>query len=155
MSYTPTTWTTGDTVTATKMNKLEQGVANAGSALICTCAYVSEEGGYFLDKTVAEIYDAYNAGTPIFIKFSYGTGYDQYQSWHFMMPVVQLYSYAYQDVLKIIATRAKRQDVSGAYLSWTPALMIFSATGASYHPQYEKTIYATSASVGVDTGLDF
>lgn len=30
MSYTPTTWTTGDTITATKMNKLEQGVANAG-----------------------------------------------------------------------------------------------------------------------------
>lgn len=34
MSYTPTTWTTGDTVTATKMNKLEQGVANAGSSAI-------------------------------------------------------------------------------------------------------------------------
>lgn len=30
MSYTPTNWVTGDTVTATKMNKLEQGVANAG-----------------------------------------------------------------------------------------------------------------------------
>lgn len=30
MSYTPTTWTTGDTITATKLNKIEQGVANAG-----------------------------------------------------------------------------------------------------------------------------
>lgn len=30
MSYTPTTWTTGDTVTATKMNKIENGIANAG-----------------------------------------------------------------------------------------------------------------------------
>lgn len=30
MAYTPTTWVTGDTVTATKLNKLEQGVANAG-----------------------------------------------------------------------------------------------------------------------------
>lgn len=30
MAYTPTTWATGDTVTATKLNKLEQGVANAG-----------------------------------------------------------------------------------------------------------------------------
>ena len=36
MAYTPTTWVTGDTVTATKMNKLEQGVANAGSAMIVT-----------------------------------------------------------------------------------------------------------------------
>ena len=31
MAYTPTTWTTGDTVTATKMNKIENGIANAGN----------------------------------------------------------------------------------------------------------------------------
>jgi hypothetical protein len=30
MSYTPTTWQTGDTITAEKLNKLENGVANAG-----------------------------------------------------------------------------------------------------------------------------
>lgn len=30
MSYTPTTWTTGDTITATAMNKIENGIANAG-----------------------------------------------------------------------------------------------------------------------------
>lgn len=30
MAYTPTTWVTGDTITATKLNKLEQGVSNAG-----------------------------------------------------------------------------------------------------------------------------
>lgn len=29
MSYTPTTWTTGDTVTASAMNKIEQGIAGA------------------------------------------------------------------------------------------------------------------------------
>ena len=29
MSYTPTTWTTGDTITATAMNKIENGIANA------------------------------------------------------------------------------------------------------------------------------
>lgn len=31
MSYTPTTWTTGDTVDATAMNKIENGIANAGN----------------------------------------------------------------------------------------------------------------------------
>ncbi len=31
MSYTPTTWTTGDTITASAMNKIENGIANAGS----------------------------------------------------------------------------------------------------------------------------
>lgn len=29
MSYTPTTWTTGDTITATKLNKIENGIASA------------------------------------------------------------------------------------------------------------------------------
>lgn len=36
MSYTPTTWTTGDTITATKLNKIENGIASAGSvATVC------------------------------------------------------------------------------------------------------------------------
>jgi len=30
MSYTPTTWATGDTITAQKMNKIEQGIMSAG-----------------------------------------------------------------------------------------------------------------------------
>ena len=32
MSYTPTTWQTGDTITATAMNKIENGIANAGGS---------------------------------------------------------------------------------------------------------------------------
>ncbi len=30
MSYTPTTWTTGDTITASAMNKIENGIAGTG-----------------------------------------------------------------------------------------------------------------------------
>lgn len=30
MSYTPNTWATGDTITAAKLNNIEQGIANAG-----------------------------------------------------------------------------------------------------------------------------
>lgn len=30
MSYTPTTWTTGDTITASALNKIEQGIADGG-----------------------------------------------------------------------------------------------------------------------------
>lgn len=154
MAYTPTTWTTGDTITATAMNKLENGVANAGSALICTCAYNEVLAGEALDKTVAEIYDAYMAGIPIFIKFTYGTGYDQYTSWQFMMPVVELHNYAYQDTIKIIATRAKRETVSSTYYSYTPAVMIFQASSASDYPTYDRTIYATASSVNVDSSID-
>lgn len=30
MTYTPNTWTTGDTITAAKLNNMEDGIANAG-----------------------------------------------------------------------------------------------------------------------------
>lgn len=58
MAYTPTTWVTGDTVTATKMNKLEQGVANAGGA---TFFNITEEDGV-LNKTWTEILTAVSSG---------------------------------------------------------------------------------------------
>lgn len=36
MAYTPTTWNTGDTITASAMNKIEQGIVNAGRmAVVC------------------------------------------------------------------------------------------------------------------------
>lgn len=31
MAYTPTTWASGDTIDATKLNKIEQGIASAGN----------------------------------------------------------------------------------------------------------------------------
>ena len=56
MSYTPTTWTTGDTITATKLNKIENGIANAGILFDIGV----EEGT--LDKTWTEISTAHSAG---------------------------------------------------------------------------------------------
>lgn len=37
MAYTPTTWTTGDTITASAMNKIENGIANAGGGVSGLC----------------------------------------------------------------------------------------------------------------------
>ena len=56
MSYSPTTWSTGDTITASAMNKIENGIANAGGAFLIT-----EDGGV-LDKTWSEITDAVAGG---------------------------------------------------------------------------------------------
>ena len=59
MSYEPTNWKSGDTVTSAKLNKIEQGIANAGgggggaSALVCN---VDQTGT--LDHTWQEIHDA-------------------------------------------------------------------------------------------------
>lgn len=53
MSYEPTNWKSGDTVTSAKLNKMEQGIAAAGP-LIANM----DTGTGALDKTWQEIYDA-------------------------------------------------------------------------------------------------
>ena len=55
MSYEPTTWKSGDIVTSTKLNKMEQGIANGG-VLIVGATVV--ESSLVLDKTWQEIADA-------------------------------------------------------------------------------------------------
>lgn len=56
MSYTPYTWQSGDTVTAARLNNIEQGVANAGGVLVVN-AVISDDSVY-LDKTYNEIKSA-------------------------------------------------------------------------------------------------
>ena len=43
MSYTPTEWKSGDVVTSAKLNKLEQGVADAGGGLIVNVSLTYDE----------------------------------------------------------------------------------------------------------------
>lgn len=71
MSYTPTEWETGQTITAEKLNKLEQGVADAGGggidALVVTfTATVDDVTGEISsissNKTVSEIVSAVESG---------------------------------------------------------------------------------------------
>ena len=58
MSYTPTTWHGGDVLSAEAMNKIENGIANAGSGALVV--QVSENGSLaVMDKTWQEIYDAF------------------------------------------------------------------------------------------------
>lgn len=74
MAYTPTTWNTGDTITASAMNKIEQGIADGGSKYpIVTVnitnqaqkqyfgfGYAKYEGGEFI---AVEVYSTtYDAG---------------------------------------------------------------------------------------------
>ena len=50
MSYTPTTWETGDTITAEKLNNIEGGIVNS-------CLIVNDVSGT-LDKTFSQISSA-------------------------------------------------------------------------------------------------
>lgn len=54
MAYTPTNWKNGDVVTSAKLNKLEQGVTDAGGVLVCH----EDETTGALDHTFKEIADA-------------------------------------------------------------------------------------------------
>ena len=57
MSYTPTVWASGDIVTSTKLNKLENGVASAGGGGGAFIVHMNAKSGA-LDKTWQEIHDA-------------------------------------------------------------------------------------------------
>ena len=59
MSYNKTTWQTGDIVTAEKLNKLEDGVADASEVFIIG---LQEDAPTTLDTTWKEIHDALISG---------------------------------------------------------------------------------------------
>jgi ribonuclease BN (tRNA processing enzyme) len=64
MAYTPTTWANGDTITAEKLNKLEQGVANV-SILVVELTLSTGTA----DHTFAEIFEALRAGTLVYLHY--------------------------------------------------------------------------------------
>lgn len=65
MSYTPTQWQTGDTITAEKLNNMESGIENANEPFIVTLTPTAQDFSGTMDKTVAEINAAYEAGQKI------------------------------------------------------------------------------------------
>lgn len=85
MSYIPTNWKAGDTVTSAKLNKIEQGIATSSGTLIVhmieqeensgggvksgsgqkSMSNSNEESASTLDKTWQEIYDAAQVGNVI------------------------------------------------------------------------------------------
>ncbi len=140
MAYTPTTWTTGDTITATKLNKLENGVANAGSALIVytnssTTATVGEiEYGETLNATFAEIYDALADGVPVYIrKFVETNGYaTDYACSAGLYSVLCAYKYATN--YRIYAVNNYGWYYGSKYHLGQPAIVTFSASSPSSYP---------------------
>ena len=79
MSYNKTTWSAGDTITAEKLNNLENGVSNAGGVLITE---MTDEG---TDKSADEILQAFYAGISVILY------YDTYseKQWYLLHSVVE------------------------------------------------------------------
>ena len=72
MAYEKTTWSTGDVVTAEKLNKMEDGIAGASAGgVFIVHSQVFNEGTYILDKTYTEIAEAMESST-VLVKHSGG-----------------------------------------------------------------------------------
>lgn len=69
MGYTPTVWQTGDIVTSEKLNKIENGIADAVGVLVVTMSGDSMT----TDKTWQEIYDALAARKEVVLVMSVDT----------------------------------------------------------------------------------
>ena len=68
MSYTPTNWQTGDTITAEKLNNMESGIENANEPFLVTLTPTAADFSGTMDKTVGEINAAYEAGQRIMFR---------------------------------------------------------------------------------------
>lgn len=78
MSYEKTIWNTGDTITAEKMNHIENGIAEVSGSSSSSFSNVfivnniasSQSSNYvlYLDKTLQEIIDAMNEGKIVIVK---------------------------------------------------------------------------------------
>ena len=78
MSYEPTNWKTGDVVTSAKLNKLENGVADAGGVLLVNAVDHEDITKLVLDQTYNTIREAILAGKVVIIRDikSPGTAYE-------------------------------------------------------------------------------
>lgn len=69
MSYEPTVWAAGDVVTATKMNKIEQGISenSGGGSNGLVVEMEEEDGAYILSERFNTIANCIESGGTVYI----------------------------------------------------------------------------------------
>lgn len=84
MSYDKQTWVSGEVITATKLNHMEDGIDSAsGGGGGLTVTFTTEDSGmsYTADKTFQEVYTALGDMIPVY--GYYGSTENGYQPIHF------------------------------------------------------------------------
>ena len=148
MAYSPTTWTTGDTISASALNKIEQGIADGGAGGLVV--NVTNSGGTFtMDKTYAEIYETMKAGTPCFMCFT-GSAYvppeDIDSGYVHGVVLVEIgMCYKYDTVYRVYAPISYQSIVSSTSYLATPAVYVFQASSSDDYPTFYRTVYADPA----------
>jgi hypothetical protein len=154
MSYTPTTWTTGDTITASAMNKIEQGIANGGGGFVVNVT--SENGTLTMDKTFAEIYEAMDSGIPCFMKYfdELGSGETLDTAYRYsalLSPIVTLYKY--DDAYRVLVSSSCPLYVSNTTGVGVPQIHTFQASISTDYPTFLRRAYVSSNNVS--SAIDF
>lgn len=148
MGYTPTTWNTGDTITASALNKMEQGIADGGGgALIVNVTLIN--GSQTMDKTYAEIYNAFKSGTPCYMRYidSSNDPIDsQYNFTNYFEPITIVYKY--DDTYRVYTTGTVSKLVNSVYTG-VPATHIFQVSTSTDYPTLFRTVYTSTGSVTV------
>lgn len=97
MSYTKTTWKTGDVITAEKLNKIEGGIEANETAIensVFVVNVVAEDNSGTItataDKTRQEMSAAADAGKPIIIRLTHNYSTPQPSSIHEMTPNIHV-----------------------------------------------------------------
>lgn len=146
MSYTQHEWTTGETITAAKLNNLEEGIQEAaqsggGGSLIVH--YNNETN--LMDKTVQEIYDAMTSGTPAYLEYIYGMPVTDYITEYSLAPISCVYTYDYANLIRVVVNRPALYGSIGQFTSvFEPTTWIFSASSMNDYPQGYKHVTPTS-----------
>ena len=116
MSYTPTNWQTGDTITAEKLNNMEGGIENAINPFIVTLTPTAQDFSGTMDKTVAEINEAYTAGRKIVFRvYSDATRYNEVEA----AVVYKNGSYAYPSFNAYLIVMSGSSGFDGIILAFT------------------------------------
>lgn len=135
MAYTPTTWATGDTITSTKLNKMEQGIANAGAVMIAT------DSDNVLDKTFAEIYNALHDGISVYLKLineDDGPGTDYACS---VLLGSIFMARKYDNTYRVYSRWVREGQVSGDYYCSSPAVITYAASSINGYPEFQRFVY--------------
>ncbi len=152
MTYNPTTWNTGDTITATAMNKIENGIANAGG----TGGVIINDTGGALDKTFAEIYDLILNGTPCFISWKYGSPTDLEEEYTYSTELIPIISvYKYNDSFRIAACCTRFMGEGNDYFVGFPSIWTYKVeTSANNYPTFFRRAYVKTTSCYVESYQD-
>lgn len=137
MSYSPTVWNDGDTIDATKLNKIEQGIAEAssGGGGGASILVVQVGTGLQLQQTFSTIKDAVSNGVPVFLSYSYNSIY-------YLCPLVALRNVSGQYRLAFSRPKymTKAASTSSVQYVFSPCMMIYSASSPSAYPEFLENV---------------